>query len=94
MQPNNQLNTTANVQLSESTAGDDVKVAVGLGFISILLDGHGVSNVLEFGFGPDGIFSGLATETAEQPAGLLFTAHLDEPSWGLWEVPAGTEEDE
>lgn len=78
LEPDNELYTTASVELARADTEKhrDVRLALG----SLTLEFSDVADVLEFGFGLASIFTCFTTETSENIASLFFTANLDEPT--------------
>lgn len=82
------------MQLPEPTARDNVEVAIRCGLLRVILDSHRIPDILKLGLGSNSVRLAISTQTAQQPARLVFATHLDEPSRRLGEEPAGAEEDE
>lgn len=87
LQPHHQLDPTARVQLAGSDPKEHVEVVLLPRRLPLQL--ADVADVLELRLALVGVGAALATQSAEDVAGFVLAAHLDEPARGF-----GHEEDD
>ena len=92
LQPDDELDPAAGVELAGSDTEEHVDVGVSVGAFALELGG--VADILEFGFGFAFVGAGFAAETAEDVARFFFAADFAEPAGGFGEGPAGDEEED
>lgn len=92
LQPDDELDPPAGVQLTGVDAEEHVDVGVPPG--ALTLEQDSVPDILEFSLGFTFIGAGFAAETAEDVAGFFFAANFAEPAGGFGEGPADGEEEE
>ena len=83
LQPDDQLHTATSVELARFPAEEHSQIAGLAGGLALELDD--IADILEFCFCQTVCV--LSTESAKDPATLLFTADLDEPTRGLGHGP-------
>ncbi len=87
LQPDHELNAAARVQFPRSDPEEHAKVILLLGRLA--LEFANVADVLELRLALFGVGAALATQAAEDVAGFVFAADVDEPAGGF-----GHEEDD
>ncbi len=78
LEPDDKLYTTTGVKLTRADTEEHGEVR--LSGSSLAFELCDVANVLEFGLGFTGVFTSLASKTAEDVTGFFLTASLDEPT--------------
>lgn len=92
LQPNNQLHSPTDVQVTRLPAKQHREVRVPVD--NSLLHLGNALDILELGFGADPIFWAAATQTLQNVSCFLLAADLDQPTGGLGEEPDGDEENQ
>ena len=92
LQPDDELDTTASVELARSDTEEHVEIRLGSSRLALKLSN--ISDILKLCLSLAEVLAALATKTAENVAGFLLTTDLDQPTGGLGEEPDDCKEDE
>lgn len=92
LQPNDQLDTTTNVEVARAYTKKHSKVGLGLGHFPLQFGD--VPDVLELCFGLAKILASFPTKAAKDVTRFVLAAHLHEPTWGLGEDPNDSQEED
>ncbi len=90
LEPDDELDAAAGVQLAGADAEEHVDVALLVG--GLVLEVADGDDVLELGLGRLAVLALVATQATEDEAGLFLTASLDEPAGRLGHDPDEAEE--